>query len=71
MRIKSYRQSLAGKALLAFGLGAALIIAAVGGASYRAIFLEIEQRSIRQLRDSAAQRARSQEARFALAREFH
>jgi PAS domain S-box-containing protein len=71
MRIQSYWQTLAGKALLEIALGATLIVALVGGVSYHSIFREIEQISLDRLRDSAAQRAKSLEAHFALAREFH
>jgi len=71
MRIKSYWQTLAGKALLEIALGATLIVALVGGVSYRSIFQEIERRSLDRLRDSTAQRAKALEAHFALAREFH
>lgn len=71
MRIKSYPQTLVGKALLKIALGVTLIIALSSGVSYYLIFKEIERRALDRLREYAVQRAKFHEAHFALAREFH
>ena len=71
MRVRSYWQTLVGKALLKIALGVTLIIALASAVSYQIIFKEIEQRALDQLREYAVQRAKFHEAHFALAREFH